>query len=321
MIMKKIFTNFLRKSMTIMMSLFFILLISYSCNGYGQIAQRGSATNTMVSSPGASFVITKPAGVLSGDIMIINIAQYSSGALSTPVCSGWTAIDGRTLNTTGKYGAVLYKVAGAAEGASYTFTITGAPSYLSATIIAFSGVNPITPFDVTPGTLTVSASGTTCTAASITTLTPNAAVIMLGMSSYNAGTWSAWTLSSPTLTQLYSNPYTSTTYTTTGAAWGIKATPGATGAGSATCSSADYYGGILLALKLAIAPCSTPISLAATASSSSQTSTTINGSFTAAITPPTGYVVVRTATNVQPTLTDGSVYTVGANAEIGRAHV
>lgn len=63
------------------------------------------------------------------------------------------------------------------------------------------------------------------------------------------------------------------------------------------------------------APCTTPTSLAASASITGSTAGTISGNFTAAPpTAPTGYVVVRTPTNVQPTPVDGTTYTVGSNA-------
>ncbi|WP_284652025.1 BNR-repeat neuraminidase N-terminal domain-containing protein [Flavobacterium terrisoli] len=61
-------------------------------------------------------------------------------------------------------------------------------------------------------------------------------------------------------------------------------------------------------------PCAVPTSLAATASAGTSTLTTIPGSFTAAAVAPTGYLVVRTATNVQPVPVTATTYTVGNNA-------
>jgi hypothetical protein len=48
-------------------------------------------------------------------------------------------------------------------------------------------------------------------------------------------------------------------------------------------------------------PCTAPTSLAASVSSSSQTFTSISGSFTAASSAPTGYIVVRSTSATQPT--------------------
>ena len=61
-------------------------------------------------------------------------------------------------------------------------------------------------------------------------------------------------------------------------------------------------------------PCTTPTDIAASASSTAQTLATITGTFAAATTAPTGYLVVRTPTNVQPTPVTGTTYTTGANA-------
>ncbi|MBP6091577.1 MAG: fibronectin type III domain-containing protein, partial [Crocinitomicaceae bacterium] len=60
--------------------------------------------------------------------------------------------------------------------------------------------------------------------------------------------------------------------------------------------------------------CETPISTAASVSSSVQTLITISGTFTAAATAPSGYLVVRTLTNTQPTPATGTTYSVGSNA-------
>jgi hypothetical protein len=62
------------------------------------------------------------------------------------------------------------------------------------------------------------------------------------------------------------------------------------------------------------ANCTAPISLAASVASTAQTSTTIAASFTAAASSPTGYIVIRTSTNSQPSPVNGTVYTVGINA-------
>ena len=62
------------------------------------------------------------------------------------------------------------------------------------------------------------------------------------------------------------------------------------------------------------AACTAPTSLSASVTATAASVVAINGSFTAAPTAPTGYVVVRTTTNVQPTLSDLTVYTVGTNA-------
>ena len=225
----------------------------------------------MATSPGASFTISKPTGVVAGDIMIINIANYNVSSL--PACSGWTLIS--SANLTDGYGYLLYLVAGGSEPASYTFTNIGSPTYINATLVAFSGVQVTGgylvgggaggPFDVAPGSILYTPGCvTTVPAASITTNTANAAVIMFGMGPYNPGVWSAWsTTNLGSLTQLYSNPWVTGDYTTTGAAWKTMATAGATGAGTATLSLCDYPGAMLIALRYTL-PCTTPTTYSVT---------------------------------------------------------
>jgi hypothetical protein len=84
--------------------------------------------------------------------------------------------------------------------------------------------------------------------------------------------------------------------------------------GTSPSTSATNTGAGSVAITYTLPVCTAPTSLAATASSSSQTTTSISGSFTAATTAPSGYLVVRTTTNSQPTLVNGTTYTVGSNA-------
>jgi len=60
--------------------------------------------------------------------------------------------------------------------------------------------------------------------------------------------------------------------------------------------------------------CVIPTSLAATATATPASISSISGSFTAAPVAPSGYLVVRTTTNVAPVPADGTSYTVGTNA-------
>lgn len=80
------------------------------------IASAGTRTTS------SSVIVNKPTGTVEGDLMIAFIMAGSSGVTPT-YPSGWTQ---SILDTTGNNsGAVAYKVAGASEGASYTFTVGG----------------------------------------------------------------------------------------------------------------------------------------------------------------------------------------------------
>jgi hypothetical protein len=88
---------------------------------YSQIALRGTATTAISTS--ASVTVTKPTGVVAGDLMIANVSNYCSGCTQTSaVLSGWTLIAG--TDTDRGRASLLYKIAGASEPASYAFAVT-----------------------------------------------------------------------------------------------------------------------------------------------------------------------------------------------------
>ena len=219
---------------------------------FATIVQRGTATTNAVTN-NALLTITKPTGVVTGDVMIASFAQVNS--LTVPTApTGWTLIDGRSLSgTTNRYASIFYKVAGGSEGANYTFTVPiGTTVTVIGAIVDFSGVDGTTPFDVANGVISVQASQTGVAATTKTTVTANGAVVMFGMAAVSAPTWRGWTTTSPgALSELYDYQGTGTTI---GAAWALKPTAGATGAGAATLSSAERNGGILIALRPLIAP-------------------------------------------------------------------
>jgi hypothetical protein len=88
-------------------------------------AQQQNTTN------GNSLTIDKPAGTLEGDLMVAFMAAQITYSFSSP--AGWTEI--------GDYNgvAVAYKVAGASEGSSYTFSSSLSASKLSGAILTYRG--------------------------------------------------------------------------------------------------------------------------------------------------------------------------------------
>ena len=154
------------------------------------IAQRGAATTGTTA--GTSLTITKPAGVVAGDVMIVNIAQAGNSS-TAPSLNGWTLISGADLGgSTARYGAVLYRVPDASEGSSYTFKLGVGVSSAVGGMVAFSGVDTsgATPFDSPPGAIRPGSTSTSVSATNVATLSPNAAVIMFGMVASAAPTWS-----------------------------------------------------------------------------------------------------------------------------------
>src|SRR6185369_14401416 len=98
-----------------------------------------------------------------------------------------------------------YKVAGASEPSSYTFTVANAANMAGA-IVAFDNVDTSTPFDVAPGSYTdPTTSGNITGVTSITTASANAAVLMFAATFENATLTSFSTTSPGALSQLYGN--------------------------------------------------------------------------------------------------------------------
>src|SRR5438876_4251495 len=97
-----------------------------------------------------SLTISKPAGVVDGNVMIANIYVAPSGATPTITApAGWTLIR-KSVPDPAFYSAyvqaVYYKVA-AGEGASYTWSVTNNGATAGG-IVAYSGVDTTNPIDV-----------------------------------------------------------------------------------------------------------------------------------------------------------------------------
>jgi hypothetical protein len=91
-----------------------------------------------------SLSIAKPTGVVEGGVMVATVTAAGTGSITTP--SGWTVIKnvaGTTLRQ-----VTYYKVAGASEGASYSWSL-GSSRAASGGIVDYSGVNQTVPVDAT----------------------------------------------------------------------------------------------------------------------------------------------------------------------------
>ncbi|MGO4818372.1 PA14 domain-containing protein [Flavobacterium sp. W22_SRS_FP1] len=231
----------------------FICVMLVGTISFGQIAQRGDATTA--AGTNSNLTISKPEGIAVGDLMLANFSESDNNSnLSVNVSSiGWTLIAGGNLGDNRMRGTVLYKIAVSADVlvTEYNFTLNSGTNSSSGAIIAFSGVDKLSPFDVTPGTINTDDSRTV-TATSITTISANAAIVMLGQVGNNRS-YSNWnTNTSPgTLTELFDVENNNGQDTSVGGSWAIKTTPGATGEGTANLSNNndERNGGILLALR------------------------------------------------------------------------
>lgn len=140
------------------------------------------AAETVPSATGASTLsVTKPTGTAEDDI-IIAIACSDDGDDTNDLPSGFTAIfDGAITNGAGtndSYYTLGYKIAGASEPASYTFSFASSVEPSVAGLATFRGVDTTNPLDVTP---TENAVGDTAPtdheSPSITTVTNDCAIL------------------------------------------------------------------------------------------------------------------------------------------------
>ncbi|SDU86262.1 hypothetical protein SAMN04488544_1126 [Microlunatus sagamiharensis] len=106
------------------------------------ITYRSSTTRS--ASAASSLSIARPAGTVPGDVLVARIANRAAvGADLT--ASGWTSV-GSTRSAAMLKSWVLYRVVGASEPASYSFT-QDATTSMAGSISAFSGVDTADPVD------------------------------------------------------------------------------------------------------------------------------------------------------------------------------
>ncbi len=232
------------------------------------ITQRGNEPTASTSS--TTLTINKPTGLAVGDVMLVNIVQGDNDggqSISNNASrSGWTLVKGGSLGSSGNndwWGTVLYKVADAADAAATNFAFTLDPIVNGdgalGTMLAFYNVNTTGgvgpdgtgtgPFDVAAGSLGTATSAT-LTAPGITTVTNSAAIVMFGMAGNNDLSFFSWTTTSPGgLTELYEDESNQGPDESVGAAWAIQTYAAATGNGTASISTSERNGALLVALK------------------------------------------------------------------------
>jgi PKD repeat protein/methionine-rich copper-binding protein CopC len=126
-----------------------------------------SAANTTTT----TLDIARPAGTIAGDVLVGLVSIRTSPVITPP--AGWSLVIDTQNGSTIRQAAYVHTV-GASEPSTYTWTFSSAMSATGG-ILAYSGVDPITPIDSVAGLAT--ASSATVTAPSITTKTANTVLI------------------------------------------------------------------------------------------------------------------------------------------------
>jgi hypothetical protein len=125
--------------------------------------------------PGNSLVVTKPAGTVQFDLMFASITCASDMVAITPP-AGWTLIIRDNCAVAPTYClATYYKVAGASEGANYTWNFDVSLEARGAIVTYFS-IDDVTIVDAQGSQ--VNSASVTRTAPSITTTVPAGGLIM-----------------------------------------------------------------------------------------------------------------------------------------------
>ena len=161
-----------------------------ACVGADTISLRSSssARNTL----GDQLVLSTPAGVQSGDVMIAAIAWHTHDSSGTMIDApaGWHLIRIDTEATHIVQG-LFWKVATGSEPATHTFlnTTTDTTREVIGGIVAYSGVDPVTPVDAQGATTTASVVFT-LTAPSVTSTVAGGRLITF-YGQHDPGTFSA----------------------------------------------------------------------------------------------------------------------------------
>jgi hypothetical protein len=153
----------------------------------GAVAPAYRSSTTVIN----GFTVGRPAGTTAGDLLLAAL-EVDEDPMTITAPAGWTLLLDTLAGpaTSSAFHAVVYyKVAGASEPASYTWTVPSG-AYTDIAVLAYSGVSTTNPIDVAAGR--DAGVVATATTPSLTTTAPNdllvAVFIDFNYGSYAAGT-------------------------------------------------------------------------------------------------------------------------------------
>lgn len=228
------------------------------------------------STGGAATVVSYPAGVASGDLLLLQMIVPVSQTVTTP--SGWTVVLGPVdTSTYGNRCYVFRKIAGGSEPSSVSVTISSGNG--AGIMSAFTGVDGTTPIDVS-ASATTATGGSTPNLVSPSVTTTVASTLLVRM--YWAHDGTAITPAGGT-TEIY-DANAPGQPAAIEAATIAQAAAGASGTTTATLNT-NTFGG--LAATLALAPeAAPPLNVPFISSATTVYAPTLSGSGSAALTVP-----------------------------------
>ena len=132
-------------------------------------------SNVGLSSP-FNFQISRPAGVVAGDLMLACVMIQNQQLFdSNP--PGWSTLGfvGGATGSTGAGMKIMYRVAGGAETTAFAWSMDGACDWAGA-ILAYSGVDQATPINASASTRNIG-NTTSCVAPSVAPSVANAMLV------------------------------------------------------------------------------------------------------------------------------------------------
>ncbi len=201
----------------------------------------GSATVPASGAPTSSVTVGVPGGVAAGDLMLAQIAVRGGTGVTITAPAGWTGILQGTNGTILRQ-AIYYRIAGATEPASYTFTLSS-NQRMTGGIAVYHGVDAADPIDV--WSTRSNASSTAVTANAVTTTVANTMVVGF----FATGTVTSFTPPGGMTERHDAATSAGPNGVAIEAAEAVQAMAGSTGTRTATAGSAGANIGALVALK------------------------------------------------------------------------
>jgi hypothetical protein len=149
---------------------------------FGSVASESHAS-------GSTWVIDAPTGVAEGDVLVVVLSGNSSGFLDFSAPLGWTRIGGGGIGDSFVEIDAFYKIAGASEPSTYSFSLDVAAPGVSS-MARYTGVDTADAVEGTPASQYTS--GTSIPAPSVTTANDGCMLVaMFGGYQNNAVSWTA----------------------------------------------------------------------------------------------------------------------------------
>lgn len=134
-----------------------------------------SSAPTPTASSITSITVSKPAGVVEGDVMVA-IVTHKRNSTSFTAPTGWVRLDKIASSSLSLGVVAFYKAVAASEPASYTFRYRSKSAVGSVAIVAYRGVNPTAPIAASV-TQTNSSSSTSIPTGSVSVTTTNSMAV------------------------------------------------------------------------------------------------------------------------------------------------